>query len=292
MASAWVRETIDRRRALTPPRGARRFRDVKRTGIVEGFMRASARASARSMKVHARGARARCGRTQARPIIQTNRSETLFRRRVSRASTDEDGYWVPGPFLRPEGSPAAEAYTGPTVWRLMQAELVESGVEQIAPASAKAMSESDGWTLLDVRPTGDYEQRHCWGAVNAQYYRALDAMDPRNWANSALSALIFPERLTDGKGYLNVTENENFIDEILESVEWGSKLILYDDVGGVLGEPGVNYENGVQTPSLMALYELAARGWGTENLLHMAGGLTYWDEVEQFDCGEIPKDDA
>ena len=37
----------------------------------------------------------------------------------------------------------------------------------------------------------------------------------------------------------------------------------------------------------MALYELAARGWGTENLLHMAGGLLYWDEVEQFDCGEV-----
>jgi hypothetical protein len=37
----------------------------------------------------------------------------------------------------------------------------------------------------------------------------------------------------------------------------------------------------------MAIYELAARGWGTENLLHMAGGLVYWDEVDRFDCGEI-----
>lgn len=185
------------------------------------------------------------------------------------------------------GSPKAESYTGPTVWRLMQQELVEAGIEQIAPASAKAMCEEDGWTLLDVRPSSDYNRRHCWGAVNAQYYRALDSSDPRNWANSALSAMIFPERLMDGKGYLNVTENEGFLDEVMESVEWGQKLILYDDVGGVIGEPGVNFENGVQTPSLMALYELAARGWGTENLLHMAGGLLYWDEVERFDCGEV-----
>ena len=41
----------------------------------------------------------------------------------------------------------------------------------------------------------------------------------------------------------------------------GRTLVVYDDVGGVIGEPGVNFENGVQTPSLMAIYELAARGW-------------------------------
>jgi hypothetical protein len=28
------------------------------------------------------------------------------------SKTDEDGYWIPGPFLRPEGSPKAEGYTG------------------------------------------------------------------------------------------------------------------------------------------------------------------------------------
>lgn len=202
----------------------------------------------------------------------------------ARASEDENGFWTPGPFLRPEGSPGAESYTGPTVWRLMQEELVGAGIEQIAPASAKAMCEEDGYTLVDVRPFADYCDRHCWGAVNAQYYRAMDAKDPSQWGKAALSAMIFPERI--GTAYLNVTENEDFLDELQEHVEWGSKIILYDDVGGVLGEPGVDYENGVQTPSLMALYELAARGWGTDNLLHMAGGIGYWDEIEGFDCGE------
>ena len=81
------------------------------------------------------------------------------------------------------------------------------------------------------------------------------------------------------------------MDEVLESVEWGSKLIVYDDVGGVIGEEGVDFENGVQTPSLMAIYELAARGWGSENLLHMAGGLLFWDEVDNFDCGEVADED-
>ena len=35
-----------------------------------------------------------------------------------------------------------------------------------------------------------------------------------------------------------MTENEEFLDELTAQVEWGSPLILYDDVGGVIGEPG------------------------------------------------------
>jgi len=207
------------------------------------------------------------------------------RRRPRAFSVGEDGKWSPGPFLRPEGSPPLESYNGPTVWRLMQEELVECGLEQITPTSAKAMCEENGWTLVDVRPESDYNARHCWGAINAQYYRAMDASDPKNWGKAALSAFIFPERV--GGGYLNVTENEDFLDDLMEQVEWGSPLVLYDDVGGVIGEPGVNFENGVQTPSLMAIYELAARGWGVDNLMHMAGGLVFWDEVDGFDCGEV-----
>jgi len=221
---------------------------------------------------------------------RTSERASAKRRVRANARTEDDGYWVPGPFLRPEGSPGAESYTGPTVWRLMQRELAEAEVAQIAPATAKAMSDDDGWTLVDVRPSGDYCERHCWGAVNAQYYRAMDAKNPLNWGKAAISALVFPERI--GSKYLNVTENEEFLEELQTHVEWGAKLILYDDIGGVIGEPGVNFENGIQTPSLMALYELAARGWGTENLVHMAGGIGYWDEIEGFDCGECETEDV
>ena len=224
--------------------------------------------------------------TKQKMQMRKRRSSTCTTRM---SKTDEDGYWIPGPFLRPEGSPKAEGYTGKTVWKLMQKELVEVGLEQITPTSAKDMTETQGWTLLDVRPYPDYCKRHCWGAVNAQYYVGMDAKDPKNWGKAALSAMIFPERV--GGAYLNVTENENFLDEVLESVEWGSKLIVYDDVGGVIGEEGVDFENGVQTPSLMAIYELAARGWGSENLIHMAGGLVFWDEVDRFDCGEVSEED-
>ena len=59
------------------------------------------------------------------------------RRRANRArAVGEDGKG-PGTFLRPDGSPPLESYNGPTVWRLMQEELIESGLEQITPTQRR-----------------------------------------------------------------------------------------------------------------------------------------------------------
>lgn len=190
------------------------------------------------------------------------------RRAGHRRATDADGFWIPGPFLRPEGSPASESCTGPTVWRLMQTELAKSGLEQIAPTSARAMATERGWTLLDVRPRSDYRERHCWGAANAQYYRAMDARAPENWGKAALSAMMFPERV--GKGYLNVTENENFMEEVLEAVEWGSKLIVYDDAGG--GDRGAGSEFRERRADAELDGDLRARGAGVGDGKFIAHG--------------------
>ena len=43
--------------------------------------------------------------------------------------------------------------------------------------------------------------------------------------------------------------------------------------------------------SLIAAHELCARGWGTENVKHMAGGLGMWEEIEGFDVGEVPEEE-
>ena len=45
----------------------------------------------------------------------------------------------------------------------------------------------------------------------------------------------------------------------------------------------MDFQDGVQTPSLMAIHELVARGFGAENIKHMAAGLEWWDEVEDFE---------
>lgn len=71
----------------------------------------------------------------------------------------------------------------------------------------------------------------------------MDARASENWGKVVLSVMMFLECV--GKGYLNVMENENFMEEVLEVVEWGLKFIVYDDAGGVIGESGVNFENGV-----------------------------------------------
>ena len=192
-------------------------------------------------------------------------------------------------FLKPDGSPALASETDPTVWRLMQQTLREGEVEQILPAKAKLMAENDGWTLIDVRPYPDYCESHAWGAKNAQLYAPLEVNTLAKSLKQAATLALFPERL--GDAYAAVEPNEYFLDEMQECVEWGDKVILYCGTGGVIGQADLNFADGRQTASLIAAHELAARGWGTENIKHMAGGLGMWEEIEGFDMGEVPAED-
>jgi len=198
-------------------------------------------------------------------------------------SDDWDGN--EGPFIRPEGSPFFASYTDPTVWKLMQENLVAGEVEQILPAKAKLMAENDGWTLIDVRPYPDYCEAHAWGAKSAQLYVPMEVDSLAKGAKAVASVLLFPERL--GKKYVNVECNEDFLEEMQEELEWGAKVILYCATGGVIGDAELNYADGQQSASLIAAHELAMRGWGTDNIKHMAGGLGMWDAIEGFDLGAV-----
>ena len=151
------------------------------------------------------------------------------------------------------------------------------------PKRAKFLIENEGWTLVDVRPQVDWCTKHAFPSKNCQYFVPLRVTDVMSFGKQALSLAIFPERMQEA--YANVSENENFIDEIVEEGLWGEKVILYDDVGGVIGEEKMNFSDGVQTPSLMAAQELIARGFGSENVKHMAAGLEWWDEIEDYDVG-------
>jgi len=188
------------------------------------------------------------------------------------------------PFLRPRGSPQLASTTDRLVWELMQEKFRANEIEQVMPRRAKELVDGEGWILLDVRPQVDYLKRHCWQARNCQYFKPLVVTDLGTFGKQVLSLAIFPERIR--ASYANVQENESFIDEIVDEDLWGKKVIVYDDVGGLIGTKQMNFADGIQTPSLMAIHELIARGFGTENVKHMAGGFLYWDEVEEFDCGE------
>jgi len=187
------------------------------------------------------------------------------------------------PFLRPSGSPILASTTDPTVWKNMQKVLRDAKVEQIMPKKAKDLIDNHGWTLVDVRPQVDWCAKHAYPSKNCQYFVPLEVTDLSSFGKQALSLAIFPERIR--AAYANVSENEAFVDEVVEEGLWGEKVILYDDIGGVIGEEKMNFADGVQTPSLMAAHELIARGFGSENVKHMAAGLEWWDEVEDFDIG-------
>ena len=97
-------------------------------------------------------------------------------------------------------------------------------------------------------------------------------------AKQAATLALFPERALDA--YAAVECNDSFLDEMQDAVEWGSPVILYCGTGGVIGQPELNFADGAQTASLIAAHELCARGWGTENVKRMAGGLGMWEEIE------------
>ena len=153
------------------------------------------------------------------------------------------------------------------------------------PKRAKELMQNENWILVDVRPQIDWCRKHAYPSKNCQYFIPLEVRDFRTFTKQAASLAIFPERVFSSSGYANVEENENFIEEVVEEGLWGEKVILYDDVGGVIGEEMMDFQDGVQTPSLMAIHELVARGFGAENIKHMAAGLEWWDEVEDFEIG-------
>ena len=242
-------------------------------------------------------------RPNARSITTTSRSSPLrgARNVRGRASSEDQedvasnfpedspapGY-VAGPFVVPEGAPGFASYTDPTVWKLMQAALRECEVEQVLPAKARRLAEEDGWTLIDVRPYPDYCASHAWGALNAELYAPMQVDSLVKAAKQAATLALFPERALDK--YAAVECNASFLDDMQDAVAWGSKVIVYCGTGGVIGQAELNYADGAQTASLIAAHELCARGWGTENVKHMAGGLGMWEEIEGFDVGEVPEE--
>ena len=50
--------------------------------------------------------------------------------------------------------------------------------------------------------------------------------------------------------------------------------------------------DGMQSASLIAAHELAARGWGCDSIKHMAGGFLMWDEYLEMDCVEVEEEAA
>ena len=209
---------------------------------------------------------------------------------IARAQPADDGLealddaWDNGPFLLPEGSPPLARVTDPTVWRLMQEMLIAGEVEQVLPERAQFLMAS-GWTLVDVRPYPDYCKRHAWGAKNCQLFVPLEVGDFQSFAKAAISYAIFPERI--GAKYVNVTENKEFVEEMVAEVGWGARVIVYCKDGGIIGSPEFEYKDGRQTSSLIAAHELVARGWGSDNVKHMAGGVDYWDEALGLEVGQV-----
>lgn len=129
--------------------------------------------------------------------------------------------------------------------------------------------------IVDIRPRGEYEKSRVPGAVNVEFFRLIEGVDPVKVARRAVYAFF---------GVLNGTEfNPDFFDEFKDTIGGQrTDVIIYCNVGGSL-EPTGPSEFGRQSRSLTAAYELFRAGYGKVRVLD--GGLAQWikddEEIER-----------
>ncbi|KAG1680354.1 hypothetical protein FOA52_015444 [Chlamydomonas sp. UWO 241] len=170
-----------------------------------------------------------------------------------------------------------EAYT---VWPVVWQTLTDEGVKMVTCEEASNMT-SKGWTIVDVRLSGDYEKQHAAGAINLPLFRYVQGTEMwdqiKKFVMMTALAMMATERDPD---YLEMIKSE---------LKPNSKVILMCAIGGTL-RVGTNlrpdkYPNGNADPdrnfgresrALKAAYEFYRAGWSAKNIVFVEGGLQQW----------------
>lgn len=75
------------------------------------------------------------------------------------------------------------------VWPVVWQTLTDEGVKMVTSEEASKMA-TKGWTIVDVRLTGDFDKQHAEGAINLPLFRYVQGTEmwcaiPRNNNNPA-----------------------------------------------------------------------------------------------------------
>eukprot|EP00873_Tetraselmis_striata_P039161 jgi/Tetstr1/459425/TSEL_000438.t1 len=156
--------------------------------------------------------------------------------------------------------------TSPGAWEEMQKVLSESNVGCIAPQELK-MYQERGYTVVDIRPSGDYDEWHIPNSVNIPFYRPIEGWSSKQVMRRAAYALF---------GVFNGTEyNPTFIPEVEAVAGKSDGVVLVCSLGGQLEEDSERTGTSKsQTRSLMAAYELVSAGFSKVSTLR--GGFGKW----------------
>lgn len=162
-----------------------------------------------------------------------------------------------------------------TVWPVMHTYLDSQGLKSITPTKALEMVK-EGYTILDVRITSEYEKGHGVGTKSAPMFRLVpeEKNDFWNMSKKITSALIM-QKATE--------RNPTFVEDAEKAAGGRSKVILICGLGGTMkttvstakktfADPEKGF--GKESRSLKGCYELLKVGF-TE-VYHVEGGLSQW----------------
>lgn len=153
-----------------------------------------------------------------------------------------------------------------TEWKDKRDLLTKKNVRSISAKEVERLTEQEGYTLIDVRPEGEYKEVHPKGAKNAQIYRLIKDWTAWNILRRAGFAFFGI--------FAGTEENPDFLADVEAlGLNKDSKVIVACSFGGTT-KPSQNFTEGKESRSLIAAYVLARAGYS--NVLHLDGGLQTW----------------
>mmetsp|Transcript_16926 Transcript_16926/g.23377 ORF Transcript_16926/g.23377 Transcript_16926/m.23377 type:complete len:300 (-) Transcript_16926:1-900(-) len=178
---------------------------------------------------------------------------------------------------REEKPPASSAQ-----WKDMSALLREKRVTSLSAYEVKSLVLNAGYSMLDVRPSEVYKERHPRGAINVplfEYPELLEKVD----SDTLRSAILVSQGLTPTR------ENPNFLAQLEAAVPAGNAIVLMDDNSMGTLNPSGSQQIGQQSRALIAAY-LIVKGVEGEDarrpIAHLEGGV---DELYEEGFPQDPR---
>lgn len=166
------------------------------------------------------------------------------------------------------------------VWPVIHYQLMEKKLLGVSPEEAAKMAKK-GWTLVDTRLPGDFENIHAAGAVNAPIFRIVEGTKLWDQVKKIVMA---------GLAMAPTERDPEFVSKALGVVKKNQKIIVMCAIGGTLdtklrlrpdkkpngtNDPERNF--GRESRSLKACHELLYKGgWSANNIRFLEGGFQQW----------------
>ncbi|KAK3260443.1 hypothetical protein CYMTET_30598 [Cymbomonas tetramitiformis] len=150
-------------------------------------------------------------------------------------------------------------------WEADQYPYLLENTESVSAVEAKKRMDTDGYVLIDVRPSEDFEEYHPEGALNTPLYQYISGNSPRQLLRSTAFA---------AQGVKPIEYNEGFLDEAKEAMKEAKGVVFACGPGGSL-QSTPNFPSGQPSRSLQAAYRVLQEGTKIP-VLHLRAGLNTW----------------